>query len=77
MAKPFKLYLVKQVLQKPDKEGFDTIVGGRLKNARIRSIYERIDVANKIGVPKETIRNWERGLAVIPAVYWAAVCEML
>ncbi len=77
MAKTLKLYLVKTKLKKPEKEGFDAIVGGRLKIARIRSIYERIDVANKIGVPKETIRNWERGLAVMPAVYWAPVCEML
>ena len=77
MDKSFKLYLVNTKPQKPAKEGFDAIVGGRLKNARIRSIYERIDVANEIGVPKETVRNWERGLAVMPAVYWVPICEML
>ena len=77
MAKTFKLYLVKTKPKKPAKEGFDAIVGDRLETARKRSIFERIDVANKIGVPKETVRNWERGLAVMPAAYWAPVCEML
>ena len=71
------LHIVNTKLEKPSKDGFDAIVGDRLKTARIRTIFERIDVANKIGVPKETVRNWERGLAVMPAVYWAPVCEML
>ena len=46
----------------------------RADNMPIKSNRE---VANEIGVPKETVRNWERGLAVMPAVYWAPVCEML
>ncbi len=77
MDKTSILHIVNTQPNKPSKEGFDAIVGARLKAARIRTIFERIDVANKIGVPKETIRNWERGLAVMPAAYWAPVCEML
>ncbi len=77
MVKLFKLYLVKPKPKKPAKDGFDVIFGERLKVARLRTIYEREDVAKKIGVPYETVRSWERGLAVMPAVYWAAVCEML
>ncbi len=83
MAKKFRLYLVKtkpeksERPEKPEKPGFDGIFGERLKTARKRTIYKRIEVADEIGVPKETVRNWERGLAVMPAVYWAPVCEML
>ncbi len=77
MAKTFRLYLVKTKPKKPAKPGFEKIFGVRLQNARTRTIYKRIDVAKKCDTPEETVRSWERGLAVMPAVYWASVCEML
>ena len=77
MDKQFTLYIVKPKPKKPMKSGFEKIFGTRLENARTRTIYKRIDVAKKCKVPYETVRSWERGLAVMPAVYWESVCEML
>ena len=77
MDKQFTLYLVKPKPKKPTKPGFDKIFGVRFQNARTRTLYYRIDIAKKCDIPEETVRNWERGLAVMPAVYWVTVCEML
>ena len=77
MDKQFTLYLVKPKPKKPTKSGFEKIFGVRFQNARTRTCYELIDIAKKCNVPEETVRSWERGLAVMPVVYWESVCEML
>ena len=77
MDKKSTLYLVRSEPQTPEKPGFTKIFGQRLYDGRKRTLYSRKAVAKKCGVPKETVRSWERGMAVMPAAYWVVVCEML
>lgn len=77
VAKKATLYVVSTKQKPPAKSGFTRTFGERLQAAREDTIYERADIARACGVTKDTVRQWETGRAVTPAVYWVTICEML
>ena len=77
VAKFPKLHIVKTRPKRPEMSAFTTAFGERLQSLREDTIYERSDVARECGVKTDTVRQWEVGRAVMPAVYWPIVCEML
>ena len=77
LAKPPKLYIVKTIAKKPNAEAFTVAFGERLQSLREDTIYKRPDVARRCGVKPDTVRQWEDGRAVMPAIHWPIVCEML
>ncbi len=72
-----KLYLVSTGPKKPNAAAFTTVFGERLQDYREQTIYERIHIARACGVTKDNVRQWETGRAVMPAMHWQTVCEML
>ena len=72
-----KLCIVKTMPKKPNAEAFTLAIGERLQSLREDTIYSRSDVARRCGVKPDTVRQWETGRAVMPAIHWATVCDML
>ena len=77
MDKKTTLYIVTTDPKTPDKAAFTAIIGERLEDARGETRYERSDIARACGVDKNTVRMREEGRAVMTAVYWEVVCNML
>lgn len=51
-------------------------LGVRLKTARISAGLEQADIAQKLGVNRGTVSNWERGVSepgATPFVRWAEI----
>ena len=39
----------------------DAIIGANIEDARIRAGFSAPELANRVGVARATLRNWERG----------------
>ena len=59
----------------PEHQRFDEILGGYLRERRVRRGYSLQESAEALGVSPETLGGWERGAQSITAFHLVRWCE--